>query len=362
MKTSALNPGVAIVGTQARGGIRAVIENHVQAGVYEGYQHYFIPSHDEGGIGKRIAIAFTAMVKLVILIVSGKINICHLHGSMKGSVYRKSVFVFICRLLGSKVIFHLHGSEFAKTYENAHGIYRALVRYVLNRSDSVFVLSAYWKTYTKSISDNPNIQIINNFPSPVFEDIFDTKTFPDEGPVSLVFLGHISHRKGIYDLVEAVALLKARGTRDFCITVGGNGEVEHLREQISARGLDDYFNVIGWVSGEQKFKILQESQLLLLPSHNEGLPIAILEALSAGVAVLSTRVGGIPDAIRDDRYGLLIDAGQPETLADAITQYLSTDGLIESVARNARDLYDHEYSAETNIQNIRRIFEHLAPA
>jgi len=352
--------GVAIVGTRARGGIYAVIENHIQAGVYEGYEHYFIASHDEVGIVNRVILALTSLFTLISLIIRGKISVCHLHGSMKGSIYRKSTFVFVCRLLGCKVIFHLHGSEFAKTYEKRGGIYKRLVRYVLNQSDNVFVLSDYWKTYVETISVNTEIHVINNFPAPVYETLYDTREYSKKSTTELLFLGYIGQRKGIYDLVEAVALLKARGIEGFHINVGGNGEVDKLKALVAERDLTQYFNVIGWVSGDQKHQLLKQSDLLLLPSHNEGLPIAILEAMSAGLAVLSTRVGGIPDAISDERYGLLVEPGKPEDLANAISRYLDTKGLIESVTRNARELYDVDYSSKTNVERIRGVIEHLA--
>ena len=351
---------VAIVGTRARGGIRAVIENHIQAGVYEGYKHYFIASHDEAGVAKRLTMAFSSLLYLMALIIWRKVSMCHLHGSMKGSIYRKAMFVCACRLLGCKIIFHLHGSEFAKTYDNAGQFYQHLVRYVLNRSNSVFVLSSYWKTYVESISNNPDIRVINNFPSPVFEDIYQKRNFVKSETTELLFLGYIGQRKGIYDLVEAVALLKAQGIKGLRISVGGNGEVDNLQSVIADRGLDEYFNVIGWVSGERKYELLKKSHILLLPSHNEGLPIAILEALSSGLAVLSTRVGGIPDAIREERYGLLVNPGQPTELANAISTYLDTDGLIETVARNARELYDITYSAKANVKLIRSVIDGLA--
>jgi glycosyltransferase involved in cell wall biosynthesis len=359
MKQDSKQKGVAIIGTRARGGIRAVIENHIQAGVYDGYKHYFIASHDEAEILKRLALTINSLLSLATLIVLGKVSLCHLHGSYRGSIYRKALFVFVSRLLRCKVIFHLHGSEFAKTYDNAGRFYKGLVQYVLNHSNSVFVISSYWKSYVESISDNLEIRIINNFPSPVFEDLYGKRVFSRNETTELLFLGYIGQRKGIYDLVEAVTLLKTNGVKSFRITVGGNGEVEKLRTLVANKGLDEYFNIIGWVSGEQKYELLKESQLLLLPSHNEGLPIAILEALSSGLAVLSTRVGGIPDAIRDERYGLLVEPGQPEELANAITRYLETDGLIETVVRNARELYDLNYSSKANVKIIQNVFDDL---
>lgn len=362
MNTYMQKKGVAIMGTRARGGIRAVIENHIQAGVYEGYRHYFIASHDEVSAAGRIALALGALFKLIYLIISKRISMCHLHGSMKASVYRKALFVSVCRIFGCKAIFHLHGSEFAKTYDNAGSIYRFLVHYVLDNADSVFVLSRYWKDYIDSISTNRNVRVINNFPSPVYEKLFEKRDFSNHGVTELLFLGYIGKRKGIYDLVEAVELLHNNGISRFRITVGGNGEIDTLKALIARKGLEKYFNVVGWVSGDEKFELLKRSQLLLLPSHNEGLPIAILEALSAGVAVLSTTVGGIPDAIKDDRFGLLVEPGEPDALAKAMRQFLQNHELIESVARNARERYNLNYSADANRKLIRRVFDGLACA
>lgn len=352
--------GIAIVGTQARGGIRAVIENHIEAGLYKEYKHYFIASHDEANMLKRIALTFLSLFTFLGLLVRGKVSICHLHGSMKGSIYRKSIFIFFCRLLGCKIIFHLHGSEFAKTYENAGFFYKKIVRYVLNGSDKVFVLSEYWKSYVESISVNKEVYVINNFPSPVFEEINDNRVYKNNSTVEFLFLGYIGQRKGVYDLVEAVALLNKMGIRGFRIHVGGNGEIDKLKALITQKKLDQYFNVIGWVTGDLKYKLIKASDVLLLPSHNEGLPIAILEAISAGLAVLSTTVGGIPDAISDERYGLLVEPGQPQELANAISRYLKTEGLIESVARNARKLYDTHYSSTVNVERIQGVYADLA--
>ncbi len=353
------SPGIAIVGTRERGGITAVIENHIQSGVYKDYDRFLIASNDEASIVKRVIMAVTSLFKITRLIIQGKVSICHLHGSYKGSIYRKSAFLFVCRLLGCKVIFHLHGSEFAKIYENSGSLYKYLVRYVLDNANCVFVLSSYWKSYIKTLSHNPEIRIINNFPSPVFEKLYEDRNFSTNATTELLFLGKIGQRKGIYDLVDAVDILKSRGVKGFRITVGGNGEIDKLKTLISKKGLGNFFNVIGWVSGNQKHDLIKGSDLLLLPSHNEGLPIAILEALSAGLAVLSTNVGGIPDAITDDRYGLLVEPGQPKDLANAISRYLNTEGLVESVARNARKLYDSNYSSKINVEQIRSALKHL---
>lgn len=352
--------GIAIVGTKARGGIHAVIENHIQAGVYDNYARYLIVSHDDGNLLKRFYVYFCALFTLFALLVTGKVSICHLHGSHKGSIYRKAVFVAMCKAFHCKVIFHLHGSVFARTYDNAGSFYKAWVRYVLNSADSVFVLSQYWADYVSGISTNTDIQIINNFPSPVYENLFNERRFDNCQPVKFLFLGYIGERKGIYDLVDAVALLKQQGVTGFTITVGGNGEIDKLKSLIKTRQLDDYFEVVGWVTGEQKYQLMKQSDLLLLPSHNEGLPIAILEAMSAGLAVLSTTVGGIPEAIPDEESGFLIEPGDTRALANAIATYVTNPTLIQRAAINSRRRYDAAYSSAANLTIIRGVLDSLA--
>ena len=351
--------GIAIIGTKARGGIHAVIENHIQAGVYDDYERYVIVSHDDGSMLKRFYVYFSALASLLGLLFRSKVDICHLHGSHKGSIYRKALFILVCKLFNCKVIFHLHGSVFARTYDSAGGFYKGLVRYVLNNADSVFVLSEYWAKYVSAISSNDDIRVINNFPSPIFETLYQQKTFTFTQPINFLFLGYIGQRKGIYDLVDAVESLKQQGIGGFKIKVGGNGEIDKLKTLITEKGLSDYFDVIGWVTGDQKYQLMNEADVLLLPSHNEGLPIAILEAMSAGLAVISTTVGGIPEAIPDDNAGLLIEPGDKQALAQAIEKYITDKALIARAAELSRQRYDSAYSSTSNVKIIRDVLEKL---
>lgn len=359
MSDNTQRKGVAIVGTKARGGIHAVIENHIQAGVYDDYERYLIVSHDDGSLFKRFYVYFSALASLLGLLLKGKISICHLHGSHKGSIYRKALFIFVCRLFSCKVIFHLHGSVFARTYDSAGGFYKALVRYVLNNADSVFVLSEYWANYVGGISNNDDIRVINNFPSPVFEALYEQRSFERGDTVNFLFLGYIGQRKGIYDLVDAVEALKRKGITGFTIKVGGNGEIDKLTDLIQQKSLSEYFDVIGWVTGDQKYQLMKEADVLLLPSHNEGLPIAILEAMSAGLAVISTTVGGIPEAIPDARSGLLIEPGDKVALSDAIEKYITDNAQLTEAARLSRERYDSAYSSAANVKIIKDVLAKL---
>lgn len=354
--------GVAILGTRARGGIRAVIENHIESGVYDGMHHFELHTHVEGSALRRGLIGIGAVFRFLWLLLRHRIDICHIHGSMKGSIYRKSLFVLLCKLFGRRVIFHLHGSEFEDYYRKAGPFYRRVVRYVLNHSDSVFVLSRYWFDFVCSISSNRNVVIINNFPSSRFETTPSTRRYDGEHNLNYLFLGYLGKRKGIYDLIEAVASIRDQLPRGFRIHVGGNGEEEQVRAKIAALEVGEFFEILGWVSGEQKASLLAKCNVLLLPSYNEGMPIAILEAFASGLAVVSTRVGGIPDLITNEAVGFLTDAGDTAELARIIASLVERQELIEGTARRANEVYQREYSATVNVSRIRNIYHGLAMA
>jgi len=356
------NARIAVLGTRARGGIRAVIENHIESGVYEGIACHELYTHEEGSVLRRVGLAARSLFRFLLLLLRRQLDICHIHGSMKGSIYRKSVFVFLCRLFGVRVIFHLHGSEFEDYYNRAGFLYRAVVRYVLNSADYVFVLSRYWQAFLQTICDNRNIVIVNNFPSSRFEKLREPRAYDERHNLNFLFLGYLGQRKGIYDLIDAVASIREELPAGFCIHVGGNGEQAEVERRIAQRNVADFFQVHGWVSGDQKESLLQQCNVLLLPSYNEGMPIAILEAFAAGLTVISTRVGGIPDLISDDSVGLLIDAGDTRRLADCIRTLLQTPALIETTAANAGRVYSEHFSATANVARIRTIYNELACA
>lgn len=101
--------------------------------------------------------------------------------------------------------------------------------------------------------------------------------------------------------------------------IGGDGEIDKVKQYIKENNLDDIAEYIGWVSGEEKNKLLNEVDVFILPSYNEGLPISILEAMSYNLPIVSTNVGGIPEILKNEYNGYLINPGDLEALENAIS-------------------------------------------
>lgn len=152
----------------------------------------------------------------------------------------------------------------------------------------------------------------------------------------LGFIGGLHEYKGVYDLADAIE--RCRDT----VTVAFAGDGPE-RKPLEAR-LGDHGRFLGSVPYEQIPALYHEFDVLVLPSHTEGLPRVVLEAQATGTPVVATRVGGIPEVVSDGETGLLCDPHSPESLATAIDRLAGDPAECEHLARMGRDRVAAEYS------------------
>ena len=131
---------------------------------------------------------------------------------------------------------------------------------------------------------------------------------------TLLFLGLLGKNKGIYDLLECIRDHKVEFQGKLKLYIGGNGEIEHVKQLIKEYGIADIVIFEGWVSGDKKIELLNKSDAYILPSYKEGLPISILEAMSYGMPIISTPVGGIPEIVSNGENGYLVEPGNKEDI------------------------------------------------
>ena len=245
-----------------------------------------------------------------------KIRIVHIHTAAGGSFDKHAYYAALARLMGRKVVMHSHASRFKVWYEGLPERHQRRVRNVLARLDRLIVLSASWRDFFVSIGVSPKkVSILNNITEPADREKVVRK---DGEPVRLLFLGEIGPRKGVFDLLKAMAVLQGVSPGQAWLEIGGNKNEEALKEAIRSQGLEDCVHFNGFVSGDLKKELLSRTDVFILPSYNEGLPISILEAMSYGCAIISTPVGGIPEVVKEN--GILVQPGDVEGIAAAITR------------------------------------------
>ena len=176
---------------------------------------------------------------------------------------------------------------------------------------------------------------INPFAMPAAEEIESARQSipcPPETPL-LLMVSRLSHEKGHVDLLEALAILKRCGVKCHLAIVGEGyerGAIERARARL---GLLDDVTLTGHKNDVRPYFAI--ARLYLMPSHSEGSPNSLLEAMTAGVPSVASNVGGIPEIMTDERTGLLTPARDPEALAKAIGRLLSDLALAERLAAGA---------------------------
>lgn len=178
-----------------------------------------------------------------------------------------------------------------------------------------------------------------------------------ERPI-LSSIGRLSVEKGQADLLEAVALVKARG-RQVSVVLAGDGPARPaLEAQARTLGIESSVFFPGYVAHPQR--VLEETDLSVLPSHTEGLPNAALEAMAMQVPLLATRVGGTPEVVTHNETGVLVESKNPQALADGILDYLDHPARWQQMAAHARLMVERQFNFTTRTRALEQIYERLA--
>ncbi len=321
MGNNAVFEKVLVVGPniQGKGGISSVLQSH--RNIYTPFNYVSTNSAKKNnGILKTLIGLFylmMAVIKIPYYRWIKKVQIVHIHGACGKSFVRKTVMINYSKILGYKIVYHSHGAEF-KEYAQKVGVSK--IKIVLDKCDCVVVLSESWKCYFTETFNLSNVCIINNIVEPV--SLLSQKE-DKNGSVKLLFLGLIGDRKGLFDLLNVLASHRDEFVGKLKLIIGGNGEINRLNGYISEHSLDSIVDYVGWVSGEKKNDLIKQSDIMILPSYNEGLPIFILEAMANAKPVISTIVGGIPEVVHHKENGYLIAPGDKEGIYKALKFYVN---------------------------------------
>jgi teichuronic acid biosynthesis glycosyltransferase TuaC len=186
---------------------------------------------------------------------------------------------------------------------------------------------------------------------------------PAENVVA-IYVGGLVESKGMNELAAAAEPL-LRKYLDLQLVCVGDGPCRDTMVRLAGRlGRESAVILPGNVPPEEVPLWLQASDFLVLPSYSEGLPQAVLEAMNCGLPVVATRVGGVPEAVRDGRTGLLVEAGNAAQLRDAMERMIADKSFRLAAGREglarANEVFDSERNAAAFAEALRSLVEHRA--
>jgi glycosyltransferase involved in cell wall biosynthesis len=320
-----MNKNILFIGPENdKGGMGSVLN------IYEKYLpgSKFISTYPASIESSKLLYFLKSIVKILKLFsFNSQIKIVHIHCASKGSFIRKSIICVISKLYNKKTIMHMHGGGFKDYYH--FGINKYFVRFILSISDKTICLSDEWNVFYKGIIQENKITVLGN-PVEDFKNIMNLDE--NNNLIKMLFLGKICEEKGIYELIEYLYTNKHFKENKIKLTIGGIGNIDKLESIIK-----DNINIryVGWITKEEKLKHISDCNLLILPSHHEGLPISILEAMSAGKPIISTNVGGVPSIVKENHNGWLFNVHELEKLDEIFTEIFNNNEIIRIYGNNS---------------------------
>jgi glycosyltransferase involved in cell wall biosynthesis len=281
-----------------------------------------------------------------------------LHAAAGASFLRDWLLMLAARLAGARVVCHYHGTLHASfpSAETPRG--RAIGRFLMSAAHRVIVLGpAYQREMGRAWQRDdlvwaPNMADIDLFRS-VRADGAVRWLLPGER--GILFVGRLSAPKGIYDLFDAIPeVIRRHPEARFVLAgVAENDAMEPvIRAEAERRGIAAHVAFLGSLEGRDKAHAYASSQLLVVPSWTEGFPLVIPEAMAAGLPVIATAVGAIPDFVKDGEDGFLIAPRAPLELADRVCRLLADEGLRRRMSQRVRQRAPREFAIEVGCARV----------
>lgn len=338
-----LHGRVVMIGTalDAPGGMTAVVRLYRSMGLFDAWRVHYIAAYEKPGKLTQLRVMLVAMLSLLHLLLRGQAKLVHVHSASRGSFWRKSLFCALARLFRVPYIFHLHSGEFPVFYHDECGpLAQRWVRHTLRKAHAVVALTSAWRAALQQIAPGAPVVVLGN-------PVHVPPQLPPAPPLRrrLLFLGRLREKKGVYDLLRAMPAVLAQ-LPDTHLTLAGDGDLDGAARLARELGVAHALTLPGWVDGQLKDQLMAESDLLLLPSYFEGLPICILEAMALGMPVISTAVGGIPEVLDQGRCGVLLAPGDVAGLAAAVLALLQDAAQRERLRRAAYERAGDSYSTQ----------------
>lgn len=337
-----------------KGGIAAVVNGYRNSSLEKDYDIIYVESYKDGTKISKLLKALSGYVHFCKVLLMDKPDIIHVHSSFGPSFYRKAPFIYLSKLAKKPIINHCHGADFDNFYSTASKRKKKLIKRVYNQCSTIIALSEEWKQKLSVVASKEKIAVIENYS--IIHNQHLNERLKRKSNNQILFLGEIGYRKGSYDIPGIVEKL-VKLIPDFKFVIAGDGQVKEIQKLLKEKNIDKYVTFPGWVRGKEKDSMLRESDVFILPSYNEGMPMAILDAMGYGLPIISTEVGGIPKIVIDNVNGYLCKPGDVQSFTEGIYQILHNDSQRRKMSQGSVKIVEENYSLDLHLSKLKAIYE-----
>ena len=285
-------------------------------------------------------------------------DVVHIHSAMAPAVtvIRAAILAVAARSQGTAVIVHVHGGNLE--FWLSSRLRRVLVRLAMAPAQSVVVVWSGGERALKRVLPGTRVRLIDNGVS--LDDHLLPRT--DHSPPRVLYVGLLTPRKGVLDLVEASGLLLERGIDHELWLLGGTpdeGPVAEAEVRSVLDRLDARTRTLGTRAPEDMPAAYAEADVFCLPSWWEAMPLSVLEAMASGLPVVATSVGDVPRLVEDGTTGFVVSPRHPVGLARALEVLLSEPQRARSMGAAGQIRAREQFSSSVTASEISQLYLEL---
>jgi len=284
-------------------------------------------------------------------------DVVHLNPSfdMK-SLLRELNIIALCKLHRRQILVQFHGGNVTTLLNKDHlPIYVGLI---INWASCLVVLTHIQKKPLLKHCPEAKISVIPNM---IDTTIFQWKEKNQNFRYRILYMSKIESKKGVFDVLESIQLVLDKFSNIKFLLAGDGPDKEKLQLLCCENRFEDHVKFCGYLNDQQKINFLCRGDIFLFPSHyQEGMPYALLEAMAAGLPIIATATGGIPEIIEHNINGILISPGDPEKLSQAIAYLLANHRLRKEFGIKNRHKTEAEYDIKIVCEKFNKLYHKLS--
>lgn len=312
----------------------------------------------ESGLG-RVMRLVASPLSLAATILARGVAIVHLNTSLNaGAYWRDLVYLIVARSCGARVLYQVHGGALPQQFFLGRAL-TAFLRWTLRIPDVIVVLAqAELAAYRTLVPAQHVLALPNAIDCAPYAGVSRRARAQ---PLKLAYVGRLIRSKGLYEAVQALGIAKAQGIKASLVIAGNGPEEPALRDYAESLGVAPEVQFTGPVCGDRKIGILAQADAFVLATyHPEGLPYALLEAMAAGLAVITTRIGAIPDVVTDGVHGFFVPTRDPDAIYRAIAALSADRDLLGRMSAACRARVAAAYSVERLAEELCKLYSELS--
>lgn len=338
---------------ETRGSVAAAVQACRADGLFRRWPLEYVATTSALGAADNAALLWRAVRRYGELLGRHRRAVVHAHFTARAGFWRQGAFAAIALAMGRPLIVQLHGGGYESFHDRCGSPGRVAIRTLLERAAAIVVPCESLRSWVRRLARHANVVCI---PAPV-----SVAPAPPElagRPNVILSLARLERDKGIFDLLDAVAAVRA-AVADVRLVCAGEGDREAVAAHAERLGIRDAVKFVGWVGPSGKRALLESAAVLALPSYSEGLPASLLEAMAAGVPVVASTVGGIPEIVSDGTTGLLAAPGDQAALARHLRKLLLDRALAGRLGAAGREAVRLRHCAERVVPQLEHLYRML---